>query len=207
VGANGGSLTAQVTGGSGYLNCWIDWNRDNDWADSGEKVVDNSAAPVGSAVRTFAVPSGATFPGAFIARCRLAPGSGQGSAVTGAVEFGEVEDHRWVFGATGNRPVAPEPVAASVVNTTDLRLTWTNSASNEGYLVLSSADPYFLPGDAGVTSTLDSGSPFDQPGVVGGIAANAFYAVRGQVTSSTPDLTSAPSNRVGLFEYELTRGG
>ncbi len=201
-----GSLTATVTGGDGYLNCWIDWNNDKDWADAGEKVVDNSPVSAGENARTFTVSnSAANFPTAFIARCRVAPASGQGSAVTGAVEFGEVEDHRWVFGATGNRPAAPN-LAAGVVNSTDLQLTWPNIASNEGYVVLSSANPYFLPGDAGVTATPDSGPPFDAPGVVGGTAASVFYAAQGQVTSSDPDLTSGLSNRVGLFEYDLTRG-
>jgi hypothetical protein len=202
-----GSLTATVAGGSGYLNCWIDWNNDKDWTDTGEKVVDNSPVSAGDNARTFTVSnSAANFPTAFIARCRLAPSSGQGSSVTGPVEFGEVEDHRWAFGATGNRPAAPN-IEADVVNSTDLQLTWTNIASNEGYLVLSSANPYFLPGDAGVTTTPDGGSPFDVPGVVGGDVANVFYAAQGQVTSSDPDLVSGLSNRVGLFEFALEKGG
>jgi hypothetical protein len=203
-----GSLTATVAGGSGYLNCWIDWNNDKDWADAGEKVVDNSAVTEGQNVRTFTVSNSAVnFPTAYIARCRVSPGSGQGSAVTGPVEFGEVEDHRWVFGASGNRPAAVT-LAASLPNPTTLRLSWTNIPSNEGYLILSSADPYFQAGDAGVTVTPDpdNSSPFDVAGIAGGTPDARFYAAQGQVTSSNPDLTSGISNRVGLFEFALEKG-
>jgi hypothetical protein len=201
-----GSLTAQVTGGSGYLNCWIDWNNDKDWADTGEKVVDNAAVAEGQNTRTFTVSnSSANFPTAYIARCRVAPASGQGSSVTGPVEFGEVEDHRWAFGSSGNRP-ATVTVSAAVLNPTTLRLSWSNVAANEGYLVLSSAAPYFKPGDAGVTVTPDTGSPYDATGVLGAPANAQFYAVQGQVTSSDPDLTSGLSNRVGVFEFALTPG-
>jgi hypothetical protein len=202
-----GSLTATVTGGSGYLNCWIDWNNDKDWADAGEKVVDNSAVSAGANVRTFTVSNSAiNFPTAYIARCRVSPGSGQGANVTGPVEFGEVEDHNWAFGQNGNRP-ATVTLAVSQLNATDLRLSWTNIAANESYLILSSAQPYFKPGDAGVTVTTDpDGTPYDVPGVIGAPANATFYAAQGQVTTSTPDLTSAPSNRVGLFEYALVKG-
>jgi hypothetical protein len=203
-----GSLTATVTGGSGYLNCWIDWNNDKDWADAGEKVVDNSAVAAGASTRAFTVSnSAANFPTAFIARCRLSPGSGQGSAVTGPVEFGEVEDHRWAFGSSGNRPAAPT-LAASLPNPTTLRLSWTNIAANEGYFILSSAAPYFKPGDAGVTTVADpdNSSPYDVAGVAGAPADARFYAAQGQVTSSDPDLTSGLSNRVGLFEFALVKG-
>ncbi len=201
-----GSLTAAVAGGSGYLNCWIDWNNDKDWADADEKVV--NAAPVAAGANTLAISvpaAAAPFPTSYIARCRLSPASGQGTSVTGAVEFGEVEDHKWAFGATGNRP-APVTLAASVLDPATVRLSWTNIPANEGYLVLSSAAPYFQPGDAGVTVTPASGSPYDVTGVLGPPADARFYAVQGQVTSSDPDLTSALSNRVGIFEFALVAG-
>lgn len=201
-----GSLTATVAGGSGYLNCWIDWNNDKDWADADEKVV--NAAPVAAGANTLAISvpaAAAPFPTSYIARCRLSPASGQGTSVTGAVEFGEVEDHKWAFGATGNRP-APVTLAASVLDPATVRLSWTNIPANEGYLVLSSAAPYFQPGDAGVTVTPASGSPYDVTGVLGPPADARFYAVQGQVTSSDPDLTSALSNRVGIFEFALVAG-
>lgn len=201
-----GSLTANVTGGSGFLNCWVDWNRDNDWADIGEKVIDNLAVAAGANNLSISVPAGATaFPTNYIARCRVAPSSGQGAAITGAVEFGEVEDHKWAFGSTGNRP-APVTVTPAVVNATTLSLSWAAVTGNEGYVVLSSANPYFNPGDAGVTATADNAPPFDVANVVGGTPDTLFYALQGQVTTSDPDLTSALSNRVGLFEFGLVKG-
>ncbi len=202
VSAGQGSLDVTVNGGNGYLNCWVDWNNDKDWADSGEKIVNDAAVSAGLSTKTFSVPSVA-FPNSFIARCRLSPAAGQGTNVTGAVEFGEIEDNQWVFGSSGNRPVSVTVTPS--INGSALRLSWTNNASNEGYLVLSSALPYFLPGDPGVSTTPDpdNSSPFDATGTVGGPIDAIYYVVQGQVTSSTPDLTSAPSNRVGLYEFTL----
>lgn len=202
-----GSLTMEVNGGSGFLNCWTDWNNDQDWADAGENILADASVVTGTAALTFTVPVSTTFPNTYMARCRLAPGAGQATTVTGAAEFGEVEDHQWVFGATGNRPVTVT-VAAGITNTVDLRLSWADVASDEGYLVLSSAAPYFLPTDAGVTTAADPDnvSPFDVAGLIGGPPDMQFYMIQGQVTTSTPDLTSAPSNRVGLFEYTLIAG-
>ncbi len=76
--------------------------------------------------------------------------------------------------------------------------------------MLSSAAPYFKPGDGGVTTATDpdNSSPYDVTGVVGAPAGAQFYLVQGQVTSSaspTP-LVSAPSNCVGLWEYDLVPG-
>lgn len=208
VDGGSGSLSATVTGGSGYLNCWVDWNKDNDWADTGEKVVNAVAVAEGANTVPISVNSAVSFPGNLIARCRLSPSSGQGTAITGAVEFGEVEDHKWVFGATGNRPAAVTVAAAPVAATTTLRLSWTNTAGNEGYTILSSAAPYFQPADASVTATADpdNTTPFDVTNVVGAPADALYYAVQGKVTTSDPDLTSAASNRVGLFEFALVKG-
>lgn len=201
-----GSIDATVSGGSGFLNCWVDWGNNGNWSDAGDKVVSDAAVAAGMNTRTFSVPAAATFANSFIARCRLAPGANQATTVTGATEFGEVEDHKWVFGATGNRP-APVTLAAGV-NGASVRLSWTNIASDESYLVLSGGQPYFNPGDPGVTTTPDpnNSSPFDTGAIVGAPAESAFYAVQGQVTTSTPDLVSGLSNRVGLFEVSLVAG-
>lgn len=205
--ANGqGSISATVSGGSGYLNCWVDWNNDKDWADTGEKILSDSAVAAGLNARTFSVPSGTTFPNSFVSRCRLAPGANLATAVTGATEFGEVEDYLWYFGSTGNRP-APVTVTPSPSGTT-LQVSWSNIASNESYLVSSSTAPYFNPGDTGVTTVTDSSSPYDVTGVVGGTADTLFYLVQGRVTSSASptELVSTVSNRAGLWEFALLPG-
>jgi hypothetical protein len=100
-------------------------------------------------------------------------------------------------------------LSAGIANGVDLRLSWTNIPSNEGYLVLGSDRPYFLPGETGVSLAADpdNSSPYDVTGVVGAPVGAVYYAVQGRVTTSDPDLTSVPSNHVGLFEFELVAGG
>lgn len=85
-------------------------------------------------------------------------------------------------------------------------MNWTKTSGNESYIVLKSGRPYFAAGDGDVTSAHDSASPYDDSSKVGAPAETLFYTVQGQVTSSTPDLVSEMSNRVGLFEFGLTPG-
>jgi len=84
--------TVQVTASSsgGRLDAWIDFNRDGDWADAGEKVFTAVALSSGANNLTFTAPAGAVTGDSF-ARFRL---SEQGiAAVTGFGGNGEVEDH------------------------------------------------------------------------------------------------------------------
>lgn len=204
-----GQLDVTVTGGSGVVNCWVDWNRDNDWADSGEKVVSEAAAVAGTNTLAFSVPAGVVYPNSYTARCRLAPAAGQAATATGATEFGEVEDYAWAFGAAGNRP-APLALSIGLPSATSPQVSWAATPSNEAYLILRSPRPYFEPGDGDVSTftDLDAASPYDDTGVAGvpGAPVTLYYAAYGQVTSSAPDLLSPLSNRVGLFEFGLTRG-
>lgn len=204
-----GSLTIAVSGGSGYVNCWIDWNKNNSWTDAGEQVVTEAALAAGAAVQSINVPAGVSFPNTFTSRCRLAPGAGQANTPTGPAEFGEVEDTQWAFGATGNRPAPVTAAISHATGSSDVVLSWNNLAVDESYLVLSSPRPHFLPGEGDVTTRTDpnNASPFTDAGVAGSAAdANVYYAIQGQVTTSTPDLLSVPSNRVGLFEFGLVKG-
>ncbi len=204
-----GSLTIAVSGGSGYVNCWIDWNKNNSWTDAGEQVVSEAVLAAGVAVQSISVPAGVSFPNTFTSRCRLAPGAGQANTPTGPAEFGEVEDTQWAFGATGNRPAPVTAAISYAAGSADVVLSWNNLAVNESYLVLSSPRPYFQPGEADVTTRTDpnNASPFTDVGAAGSAAdANVYYAVQGQVTTSTPDLLSAQSNHVGLFEFSLVKG-
>src|SRR6185503_18882665 len=47
----------RVTGGSGFLNGWIDFNRDGDWADSGEQIFTDEPVSAGSNLLNFNVPA------------------------------------------------------------------------------------------------------------------------------------------------------
>ncbi len=98
--AQGGTLTATVTGAGGFLNAWIDWNGNGVFTDAGEQVAvnvkDNTApdsnAATGTIAIPFSVPSGATINPTF-ARIRWSLQSGL-DADTLIAPNGEVEDYQ-----------------------------------------------------------------------------------------------------------------
>lgn len=207
-----GSLDVTVSGGSGYLSCWIDWNNDSDFADTGELVISNKAVSAGTAAHTFTVPSGVTFPNTFSARCRLYATSISSPSSYGPIEFGEVEDYRWSFGAGGTPPAppAPSPVAVTTLaiapsGPADVLLTWSATPPDDSYRVLRDAsDPYFAPAAADNDLGIVSSAPWQKYdlGVRGAPAQTLYYIVLGRVGSNE----AGPSNRVGLFEFVLVPG-
>ena len=78
--------------GAGFLSAWIDWNQDNDWADSGEKVVNSQALGDGPNTVVFAVPAAAPM-GPTFARFRYNVSSRELSYDNYGDE-GEVEDYQ-----------------------------------------------------------------------------------------------------------------
>lgn len=120
------SLTALVSGGSGRLDAWIDFNRDGDFLDAGEKVVNGAAVGAGSHTLAFAVPSNAS-QGVSYARVRL---STAGSALpTGLAADGEVEDFRVQIAAPSDGKVQFAPNSYSVAEEAgNAVLTVTRSA-------------------------------------------------------------------------------
>ena len=82
-------LNASATG-SGWLNAWIDFNRDGAWSQN-EQILADLAVVGGVNTASFAVPLAAT-PGDSFARFRLA--SQTGLSVAGEATDGEVEDYR-----------------------------------------------------------------------------------------------------------------
>lgn len=80
-----------VASGSGYLNAWIDFNRDGDWNDAGEQIFTNTALTAGARVLSFTVPAGASI-GDTYARFRLSTQTGL--LPTGTAPDGEVEDYK-----------------------------------------------------------------------------------------------------------------
>ncbi len=86
-----GTITLRTGATGGRVSCWIDFNRDGDWADAGEQVVTDLllGANVMSG-QTFAVPVGSPQGNAPV-RCRISSQAGLG--VTGLAPDGEVEDH------------------------------------------------------------------------------------------------------------------
>lgn len=83
-------LQVTASTGQGRLDAWVDFNRDGDWADEGEKIYNAQVLNSGPNNLSFNVPAGAV-PGPTFARFRF---SAQGGLdFTGFGGIGEVEDH------------------------------------------------------------------------------------------------------------------
>jgi hypothetical protein len=95
------SVTVTATG-QGILNAWMDFNRDGDWNDVGEKIADERAIDPGPVSLDIEVPAGAS-PGLSFARFRFSQTRGLG--VSGAAPNGEVEDHSFSIVPTGGFPL------------------------------------------------------------------------------------------------------
>lgn len=103
------TLRVQVTGGSGWLSGWIDWNDDGDFADAGEKAV-NQAVSAGANTLNVNVPAGALVglgsATDLVMRFRLyesatepaRPAAPDVAIANNGVTGGEVEDYVWNFG-------------------------------------------------------------------------------------------------------------
>lgn len=100
--ANGGSVDVMVTGGSGCLSGWIDWNKNGSFADAGDEVLTNRAVTTGTSTQKFPITANLPFSSPLYARFRLyAPDAGgctSAKSPTGQAVNGEVEDYAWSFG-------------------------------------------------------------------------------------------------------------
>lgn len=95
------SLTVTATG-QGFLNAWMDFNRDGDWNDVGEKIADERPIASGSTTLDVPVPAEAS-PGLSFARFRFSQVRGLG--VSGSALNGEVEDHPFSIVPVGGFPL------------------------------------------------------------------------------------------------------
>lgn len=76
--------------GSGYINAWIDWNKNGEF-DTNEQILDGQSVKSGQNLFTYTTPAGVTA-GETWARFRLS--SDQDVEATGGVGDGEVEDYK-----------------------------------------------------------------------------------------------------------------
>lgn len=110
--APGGTASIQVLvklpvgANGGYLNAWLDFNRDNDWADAGEQIFSDRVVSNGINNLTFTVPAGAS-QGSSFARFRLS--SARLLSFTGATGDGEVEDYPVNISQNLDYGDAPQP--------------------------------------------------------------------------------------------------
>ncbi len=95
------SVTVTATG-QGILNAWMDFNRDGDWNDVGEKIADERPIGSGPFSLEFTVPAEAS-PGLSVSRFRFSQTRGLG--VSGSAPNGEVEDHAFSIVPTGGFPL------------------------------------------------------------------------------------------------------
>ena len=191
-----GSLDVTVSGGSGYLSCWIDWDGDETFETS-ERVVNDQSLTAGDHTISVNVPSGTAFSGPYMARCRLAPNSGEGNKPIGAVWGGEVEDYDWLI----------QPVDLNIaISGSDVSLTWTHLSQNDSEQAYESATPYFDYASATPLGTSGTSGSATDSGEVGAPANSVYYKVVGQKSVSGTTLYSTPSKEVGLFEFDLVPG-
>ena len=90
------SLT-NSTGQNGFLRAWFDYNRDGDFTDAGELVINDANRPAGASQFVIAIPSTVT-PGNLYTRFRYS--LTQGLGVGGQSDAGEVEDHLFTIQAS-----------------------------------------------------------------------------------------------------------
>ena len=93
--------------GSAFLNAWIDWNGDGDFADPGERIVNDSSRGNGTFDLSVNVPSNAITSSPTFARFRFGPKSSAKPAYnsSGSAGYGEVEDYQ--INIKCNPPSAP----------------------------------------------------------------------------------------------------
>ncbi len=85
------NVNVSVTGGSGFLTAWFDWNSNGSF-DAGEQEASELAVSTGSTILDIVVPSLAVT-GTSYARFRLCDGLGECNTPNGASDSGEVEDY------------------------------------------------------------------------------------------------------------------
>ena len=196
VAGGAGSLDVTVSGGSGYLSCWIDWDGDETFETS-ERVINDQSLAAGDHTLSVNVPSGTTFNGPYMARCRIAPNSGEGNSPIGPVWGGEVEDNDWLI----------QPVDLNIaISGSDVALSWTHLSQNDSEQAYKSATPYFDYASASPLGAAGTSGSATDAGVVGSPAGSAYYQVVGQKSVSGSTLYATPSKEVGLFEFDLTPG-
>ncbi|MDQ7040191.1 MAG: GEVED domain-containing protein [Rhodothermus sp.] len=97
------TVTVTVSGSQGYLNAWVDFNQDHDWADSLEHVIVDTLLSSGTHQLQFHVPDSAAL-GRTYARFRIS--SEDSLSFWGIAGDGEVEDYVLeIARATATQPV------------------------------------------------------------------------------------------------------
>ncbi len=100
------TVPTTVPSGTAFLSAWIDFDRDGDWSDPGERIATDVVVATGSQPLAFAVPAGASA-GPSFARFRISTTSGLGPG--GPAPDGEVEDAAVTIGPGAGAPATEVP--------------------------------------------------------------------------------------------------
>jgi uncharacterized repeat protein (TIGR01451 family) len=128
-------VTVSVSGAGGFLQGWIDWNGDGDWADAGEQIAtdiqdggtrDFDGAANGQIRLNALIPATASTSNAY-ARFRWSTTSGLTSTATAT--SGEVEDYRPSIQTEGGTPTLSGCIGPSVSTHAPARSTPTATSS------------------------------------------------------------------------------
>jgi hypothetical protein len=102
------------TGATANLACWIDFNRDGDFVDTGERAATTVSASASQQTASltftgFAAPAAGTS----YLRCRVATAAGEVANPTGAANTGEVEDYQVTIAQSSDYGDAPDTGAGT----------------------------------------------------------------------------------------------
>ncbi|WP_372798888.1 GEVED domain-containing protein [Pontiella sp.] len=184
-----------VTSTGSYLQGWIDFNGDLDWADPGEQIIADLAMPMGPTSLVFSVPAGIGG-GVTYARFRLSTATGL--SYDGTAPDGEVEDYRVIIDDNETKydfGDAPDPLYPTYIG-----------SGGAGHIVPGSPTVYLGPSvdpefngqpDPAATGD-DTGGTDDEDGVV-------FTSDIIAGSSSTVDVLGGPSG--GLLDAWIDFNG
>jgi hypothetical protein len=181
-------LKAPTTSNGGKIDGWIDWNRDGDWLDQGEHVLDVFQAP-GLKTYTLAVPSTAVA-GVTFARIRLSQ-DGKLEAAGPSTQAGEVEDYLITVRAPEQKldyGDAPDPKYPTLLVNNGARHV-VNADVKLGPLIDSEADGQPQVNAKGDDATPSQGGDEDGVKFTGQFVAGQSVGV--VVTASVPGRLSA----------------
>ncbi len=185
---------------NGFLNAWLDYNRNGSWADPGDQIFTNVALLAGLNVRNILVPSGASI-GASYARFRFA--TTPGLSFTGEAGDGEVEDYRVTIDPAVNllAAVASQPNPVAVGSNLFSSITVTNAGISDATSVTITN---FLPAGVNfVTATASQGGCVNNGSIVACTLGNVLAgAGASALIVVTPAVAGNLSNRVQAASLE-----
>jgi hypothetical protein len=196
------TATVDVTASdSGYLDAWMDFNDDGDWADPGEQIFDSEELGPGVNELSFSAPLDAVLTDATFARFRFS--SGGGLSYSGLAADGEVEDYEVAI-----EPVPPDPptdLAGTAYSPSTVWLEWTRGIGADTTIITrdtagypsspsEGTEVYSGPGTSCTDTGLDAGTLYYY-------TAWSYYSATGldSDTAAHVEVTTLPAVRDWTF--------